>query len=174
MLAVGMNGEQLPREHGFPVRMVIPGLYGFIGATKWVTRLTLTTYDDQTGLLDRARTGPPTPRSRSPRGSTPRRPLAQLDPGDAVVGGVAWAQERGGIAKVRGPHRRRSLGRTPSSGRTAATTTGGSGSYRWPAESGSHRIAVRAVSGDGEPQTAVRAEPFPERRQRASTSSSSP
>ena len=48
MLAVGMNGEVLPREHGFPARLVVPGLYGFISATKWVTRLTLTTYEDET------------------------------------------------------------------------------------------------------------------------------
>ena len=47
MICVGMNGEPLPREHGFPVRMLIPGLYGFISATKWLTKLTLTTYDAQ-------------------------------------------------------------------------------------------------------------------------------
>ena len=47
MIAVGMNGEPLPREHGFPARMVVPGLYGFISACKWITRMTLTTYDEQ-------------------------------------------------------------------------------------------------------------------------------
>ncbi len=47
MIVVGMNGEPLPREHGFPVRLIIPGLYGFISATKWLTKITLTTYADQ-------------------------------------------------------------------------------------------------------------------------------
>ena len=47
MLAIGMNGEALPQEHGFPARLVIPGLYGFISATKWITRMTLTTYDEK-------------------------------------------------------------------------------------------------------------------------------
>ena len=57
MLAIGMNGEVLPREHGFPARIVIPGLYGFISATKWVTKLTLTTYDEKSVVLDPARLG---------------------------------------------------------------------------------------------------------------------
>ena len=45
IIAIGMNGESLPREHGFPARMVVPGLYGFVSACKWITRITLTTYD---------------------------------------------------------------------------------------------------------------------------------
>ena len=57
MIALGMNGEALPRAHGYPARMVIPGLYGFISATKWLTKLTLTTYADEAGVLDRARLG---------------------------------------------------------------------------------------------------------------------
>ena len=47
MVAVGMNGEPLPAEHGFPARLITPGLYGFVGATKWLSKLTLTTYADQ-------------------------------------------------------------------------------------------------------------------------------
>ena len=47
MIAIGMNGEPLPREHGFPARMVVPGLYGFVSASKWITRMTLTTYAEQ-------------------------------------------------------------------------------------------------------------------------------
>lgn len=159
ILAVGMNGEQLPREHGFPVRMVIPGLYGFISATKWVTRLTLTTYDDQKAYWTERDWATDAPIKISARIDTPKA-LAQLDPGDVVIGGVAWAQERGGIAKVQV---------RIDGGRWEDAQLGPDGGddywrqwfHKWPADSGSHRIAVRAVSGDGEPQTAVRAEPFP-------------
>ena len=55
MLAIGMNGEPLPIEHGFPVRMVVPGLYGYVSATKWVTELKVTSYAKDAGLLDPAR-----------------------------------------------------------------------------------------------------------------------
>lgn len=159
ILAVGMNGEQLPREHGFPVRMVIPGLYGFISATKWVTRLTLTTYDDQKAYWTERDWATDAPIKISARIDTPKA-LAQLDPGDVVIGGVAWAQERGGIAKVQV--------RVDGGGWEDAQLGPDGGDdywrqwfFKWPAESGSHRIAARAMSGDGEPQTAVRAEPFP-------------
>lgn len=160
MLVVGMNGEQLPREHGFPVRMLIPGLYGFISATKWVTRLTLTTYDDQKAYWTERDWATDAPIKISARIDTPRA-LAQLDAGDVVIGGVAWAQERGGIAKVQV--------RIDGGGWADAQLGPDGGDdywrqwfFKWPAESGSHRIAVRAVSGDGEPQPAVRAEPFPD------------
>ena len=55
MLAIGMNGEPLPIEHGFPVRMVVPGLYGYVSATKWVTELKVTSYAKDEALLDPAR-----------------------------------------------------------------------------------------------------------------------
>ena len=54
ILAVGMNGEPLPAEHGFPVRMVVPGLYGYVSATKWVVEMEVTTFDDATRVLDRS------------------------------------------------------------------------------------------------------------------------
>jgi DMSO/TMAO reductase YedYZ molybdopterin-dependent catalytic subunit len=160
ILAVGMNGEQLPREHGFPVRMVIPGLYGFISATKWLSRLTLTTYDDQKAYWTERDWATDAPIKISARIDTPKA-LAQLDAGDTVIGGVAWAQERGGIAKVQvridgGAWEDAQLG--PNAGEDYWRQW----FHRWPAKSGSHRIAVRAVSGDGEPQTAARAEPFPD------------
>ena len=99
MICVGMNGEPLPREHGFPVRMIIPGLYGFISATKWLTKLTLTTYDAQEAYWTERGWATDAPIKISARIDTPRA-LADLDKGDVVIGGVAWAQERGGVAKV--------------------------------------------------------------------------
>jgi len=160
MICVGMNGEQLPREHGFPVRMVIPGLYGFISATKWLTRLTLTTYADQESYWTQRGWATDAPIKISARIDTPRA-LADLDAGDVVIGGVAWAQERGGIKTVQvqidgGPWTDANLG--PDGGDDYWRQW----FYRWPAGEGSHRISARAVSGDGEPQTAARAEPFPD------------
>ncbi|MDQ6523848.1 molybdopterin-dependent oxidoreductase [Nocardioides sp. LHD-245] len=159
LVAVGMNGKALPREHGFPVRLVIPGLYGFISATKWLTRLTLTTYDKKQAYWTERDWATDAPIKISARIDTPKA-LAELDAGDVVVGGVAWAQERGGIAGVQvrldgGPWVDAQLG--PDGGDDYWRQW----FHRWSAEPGSHRIAVRAVAGNGEPQTAVRAEPFP-------------
>ncbi|WP_183096020.1 molybdopterin-dependent oxidoreductase [Nocardioides stalactiti] len=160
MICVGMNGEALPREHGFPVRMVIPGLYGFISATKWLTKLTLTTYDDREAYWTERGWATDAPIKISARIDTPNA-LDQLDAGEVVVGGVAWAQQLGGVEKVQV--------RIDGGGWQDATLGPDAGSdywrqwfFKWPADKGSHRIAARAVSGDGETQTAVKAEPFPE------------
>ncbi|MBM7517335.1 molybdopterin-dependent oxidoreductase [Nocardioides nitrophenolicus] len=159
LVAVGMNGRPLPREHGFPVRLVIPGLYGFISATKWLRRLTLTTYDDQQAYWTERGWATDAPIKISARIDTPKA-LAELAAGEVVVGGVAWAQERGGIAGVQvrvdgGPWVDAQLG--PDGGDDYWRQW----FHRWSAAPGSHRIAVRAVAGNGEPQAAVRAEPFP-------------
>lgn len=160
MIVVGMNGEALPREHGFPVRMIVPGLYGFISATKWLTRLTLTRYADQKAYWTDRGWATDAPIKISARIDTPRA-LGELDAGDVVIGGVAWAQERDGIDRVQvridgGPWVDAQLG--PDGGENYWRQW----FYRWPADSGSHRIAARAVAGSGEAQTAVRAEPFPD------------
>ncbi len=160
MVCVGMNGEPLPREHGFPVRMVVPGLYGFISATKWLTRLTLTTYADQDAYWTERGWATDAPIKPSARIDTPRA-LATVDAGAVVIGGVAWAQERGGVAGVQV--------RVDGGGWQDATLGPDGGDdywrqwfLRWDAEAGPHSIAVRARSGDGDTQTAVRAEPFPD------------
>ncbi|MCX6399750.1 MAG: molybdopterin-dependent oxidoreductase [Propionibacteriales bacterium] len=159
MVVVGMNGKALPREHGFPVRMIIPGLYGFISATKWLTKLTLTTYDDQKAYWTERDWATDAPIKISARIDTPKA-LANLDPGDNVIGGVAWAQERDGISGVQvridgGAWQDAKLG--PDGGENYWRQW----YYPWTADKGSHRIAVRAMSGNGEAQVAVRAEPFP-------------
>jgi DMSO/TMAO reductase YedYZ molybdopterin-dependent catalytic subunit len=154
-----MNGKPLPREHGFPVRMIIPGLYGFISATKWLTKLTLTTYDDQKAYWTEREWATDAPIKISARIDTPKA-LAKLDAGDIVIGGVAWAQERDGVAGVQvridgGAWQDAELG--PDGGENYWRQW----FFRWPADKGSHRLAVRAMSGNGEAQTAARAEPFP-------------
>ncbi|HEY1117741.1 MAG TPA: molybdopterin-dependent oxidoreductase [Acidimicrobiales bacterium] len=159
MIVVGMNGKPLTREHGFPVRMLVPGLYGFISATKWLTRLTLTTYAEQDAYWTQRDWATDAPIKISARIDTPRA-LADLDAGDVVIGGVAWAQERDGIDRVQvridgGPWVDARLG--PDGGENYWRQW----FYPWKADGGSHRLAVRAVAGNGEAQTAVRAEPFP-------------
>lgn len=98
LLAVGMNGEPLPLEHGFPVRLVVPGLYGFVSATKWVTELKVTRFADDTAYW--------TPRGWSERGpikissriDVPRRGRS-VPAGTVMCGGIAWEQHTG-IGKV--------------------------------------------------------------------------
>lgn len=159
MIAVGMNGRSLPQEHGFPARMVVPGLYGFVSACKWITRMTLTTFAEQEAYWTRRDWATDAPIKVSSRIDTPR-PLATVDAGRTVIGGIAWAQHRGGVGRVEvrvdgGAWQQARLG--PSAG---------SDYWRqwylpWTAEPGQHSLAVRATAGDGTVQTAVRATPFP-------------
>ena len=161
MLAVGMNGEVLPREHGFPARVVIPGLYGFISATKWVTRLTLTTYEEKTAYWTERDWATDAPIKISSRIDTPK-PLADLDRGENIIGGVAWAQQNGGVATVQvridgGPWQDAELG--PSAGNDYWRQW----FFRWDAqEAGQHNLAARVVDGNGNQQVSARATPFPE------------
>jgi DMSO/TMAO reductase YedYZ molybdopterin-dependent catalytic subunit len=160
LLAVGMNGEPLPLEHGFPARLVIPGLYGFISATKWVTRMTLTTYAEQSAYWTDRKWATDAPIKLASRIDTPQS-LSNIDAGETFIGGVAWAQHQGGVAAVQvrvdgGAWQDATLG-----------PDGGQDYWRqwflpWDATPGRHALAVRAVSGAGETQTAVRATPFPE------------
>jgi len=159
MVAVGMNGAALPREHGFPARLVIPGLYGFISATKWVTRLTLTTYGRERAYWTRRGWATDAPIKISSRIDTPRA-LATVKAGDQVMGGVAWAQQNGGVARVQvsvdgGPWTDAHLG--PSAGNDYWRQW-----YApWKATPGTHQLACRTIDGAGDAQTPVRAEPFP-------------
>ncbi|NYJ03220.1 DMSO/TMAO reductase YedYZ molybdopterin-dependent catalytic subunit [Nocardioides thalensis] len=159
LVCVGMNGAPLPREHGFPVRLVVPGLYGFISATKWLTRLTLTTYADREAYWTRRGWATDAPIKPSARIDTPRA-LARLDAGDVVIGGIAWAQADGGVQGVQvrvdgGPWEDAQLGPT------AGDPYWRQWFHRWRAEPGSHSLAARTITADGTVQTAARAEPFP-------------
>lgn len=98
LLAVGMNREVLPAKHGFPARLVVPGLYGYVSATKWLSEIELTTWDGFDGYWiprNWSKEGPIKTQSRIDR---PRN-RDSLDVGEYVAAGVAWSPNKG-IAKV--------------------------------------------------------------------------
>lgn len=158
LIAVGMNGAPLPREHGFPARLVVPGLYGFVGATKWLTRLTLTTYAEKEAYWTRRGWATDAPVRISSRIDTPR-PLSSIGAGRHAVGGVAWAQHTG-IERIEvridgGPWEAARLG--PDAG----VDYWRQWYLPWDATPGRHTLAVRATGLDGTVQTPVRTTPFP-------------
>ena len=158
ILAFGMNGEPLPREHGFPVRLITPGIYGFVGATKWLEKLTLTTYDAREAYWTKRKWATDAPIKLSSRVDKPR-PLSTIDAGQTVIGGVAWAQPAG-VAKVEvrvdeDDWQEAKLG--PSAG----VEYWRQWYLPWKATSGSHQISVRATDRTGKTQTTTRATPFP-------------
>ncbi|MBG6098580.1 molybdopterin-dependent oxidoreductase [Nocardioides luteus] len=159
MVALGMNGEVLPRVHGFPARLVVPGLYGYVGATKWVTKLTLTRYDEATAYWTDRDWAVDAPIKLSSRIDTPR-PLSNISAGRTVIGGVAWAQHHG-VAKV---DVRIDGGRWQPAdlGPDAGIDYWRQWFLPWDAEPGSHQLAVRVTDRDGTVQSDERATPFPD------------
>lgn len=149
LLAYGMNGEPLPAEHGYPVRMVTSGLYGYVSATKWLVELKVTTFDEvtyweQRGWAERA---PIKTQSRIDR----PQPFEDLPAGRTAVAGVAWAQPHG-IQRVEvsvddGPWRRTEL----------AEEVSGHTWRMWRVEvdlsPGGHDIRTRATDRTGRTQT---------------------
>ena len=159
LLAVGMNGEPLPFEHGFPVRMVVPGLYGYVSACKWITDIEVTRFDAYDAYWVRRGWAPRGPVKVSSRIDTPRdghrRPA-----GPGVVAGVAWAQHTG-IARVEvrvddGPWAQADL--APA----ATADTWRLWTWPWNAPAGEHALTVRAVTTAGQVQTADRADTVPD------------
>ena len=158
MIAVGMNGGPLPRAHGYPARMVVPGLYGFVSACKWISRMTLTTYADSTAYWTDRDWATRAPIKIASRIDTPSG--VQVKPGHTLIGGVAWAQPVG-VAKVEvqidgGPWQRATLGPQVGDDYWRQWYLG------WDAAPGSHQIASRATDKGGQVQTAVRTMPFPD------------
>jgi DMSO/TMAO reductase YedYZ molybdopterin-dependent catalytic subunit len=158
MVAIAMNGEPLPTRHGFPARLVIPGLYGYVSATKWLNEIELTTWEDFDGYwIDRgwAKEGPIKTQSRI---DVPRSG-SRIPAGATAVAGVAWAPTRS-IDRVEvrvddGPWRRARLSGALSE------HTWVQWSDRWDATPGRHVLQVRATDGDGVTQTADKAPPEP-------------
>lgn len=158
MLAVAMDGEPLLLEHGFPVRMLTPGLYGYAGSCKWITEIELSTfasYDAYWVKRGWAQQGPVKTASRIDRPTA----SARVAPGPVTVAGVAWAQGRG-IRKVEvqvddGEWNAAELLPAPS------TVTWVQWRWTWTAGTGGHTLRVRATDGGGQTQTSARAEPFP-------------
>ncbi|MDQ3537257.1 MAG: molybdopterin-dependent oxidoreductase, partial [Actinomycetota bacterium] len=151
LLAVAMNGEALPVEHGFPVRLVVPGLYGYVSATKWLSELELTTLESFDAYW-------------IPRGWSKRGPIktqsridvpvtgARLPAGPAPIAGVAWAQARGGVRRVEvqvdeQPWAEARLGAALND------DTWRQWVYEWQAVPGPHSVRVRATDAEGTTQT---------------------
>jgi DMSO/TMAO reductase YedYZ molybdopterin-dependent catalytic subunit len=153
MIAIAMNGEPLPPEHGYPVRLVVPGLYGYVSATKWVTEIELTRLEDFDAYwIPRgwAKEGPIKTMARIDRPSSRKSYTADAK-GVIDIAGLAWAVHRG-ISKVEvsideGQWLEAELAGVPSD------DTWRQWRYRWAAApSGEHSVRARAYDGSGEPQ----------------------
>ncbi len=159
MLAIGMNGEPLPIEHGFPVRMVVPGLYGYVSACKWLVELELTTFDGYDAYWVRQGWAAKGPIKTGSRIDTPRSGR-KLSAGEVTVAGVAWAQHVGIEAvEVQVDDHPWAPARLLDA---ATTDTWRLWTYRWSATRGDHTLRVRATDSSGTVQTSNRAEPYPD------------
>lgn len=159
ILAIGMNGEPLPLEHGYPVRMVVPGLYGFVSATKWVVDLEVTRFADSKAYWTQRGWSERGPIKTMARVEVPKS-FAKVPAGRVAIGGTAWAQTRG-ITKVEvqidnGPWTEAMLSSE------ASVVTWRQWSFDWDATPGPHYIKARATDGTGEVQTDKRADPVPD------------
>lgn len=159
MLAIAMNGEPLPLEHGYPVRMVVPGLYGFVSATKWVVDLEVTRFADSRAYWTERGWSERGPIKTMARVDVPKS-FAKVPAGRVAVGGTAWAQTRG-ITRVEvqvddGDWMEADLSAE------ASLVTWRQWSYQWDAAPGTHYLKVRATDGTGEVQTDQRADPVPD------------
>ena len=157
MIALKMNDEPLPPAHGYPARLIVPGLYGYVSATKWLKELELTTLEAFDGYwvpLGWAKEGPILTQSRidTPRGG-------QVTAGQVPIAGIAWAPDRG-IAKVEvgvdgvWSEARLSI---PISDATWVQWV-----FDWAATPGRHTVQVRATDGNGEVQTESPTPPAPD------------
>jgi DMSO/TMAO reductase YedYZ molybdopterin-dependent catalytic subunit len=159
LVAVGMNGEPLPVNHGFPARLVVAGLYGYVSATKWLREIRLTRLEDFDGYWIPRGWAKQAPVKTQSRIDVPRAGNA-IPPGRTAVAGVAWAPTRG-IARVEvqiddGPWEQARLGDVVSKNTWVQWL------YEWDAPPGRHTITVRATDGTGETQTSDVRPPAPD------------
>ncbi len=159
LLAVGMNGEPLPREHGFPVRMVVSGLYGFVSACKWVTDLEVTRFAEKTAYWTERGWAEQAPVKTASRIDVPRS-FATVRAGRVPVAGVAWAQDRGiSAVEVRVDRGDWAPAKVLPS---VSEDTWCQWVFDWDAEPGGHVLEVRATDATGTPQTADVVAPVPD------------
>jgi DMSO/TMAO reductase YedYZ molybdopterin-dependent catalytic subunit len=158
MLAYAMNGEPLPIEHGFPVRTLVPGLYGYVSACKWVRQIEVTTFDSFTAYWTDRGWSALGPVKLASRIDVPNNG-DHVNAGQVRVGGLAW-QQNTGISAVQV--------QLDGGGWQPATLARKNLTDSWlqwdatvDAAPGRHQLAVRAVNDDGQVQTAVRADPVP-------------
>ncbi len=156
LLAVGMNGAPLPVAHGFPVRMVVPGLYGYVSATKWVTDIKVTTYRAEVAYWAQRGWSQQAPIKTECRIDVPGSSVAA---GRTPVAGVAWAQHKGidavHVRVDRGPWQQARLATVPG------IDTWRQWVWDWDAAPGTHTIEARATDATGYTQTAAQAPPEP-------------
>jgi DMSO/TMAO reductase YedYZ molybdopterin-dependent catalytic subunit len=154
ILAVAMNGRPLPLEHGFPVRMVVPGLYGYVSATKWLTQLTVTTFDADEAYWTPRGYSAKAPIKFSSRVDTPKTGKP-VQAGTVAIAGVAWAQtvgiDRVEVSIDEGEWQPATLS-TPINDDTWVQWV-----LEWQADPGTHYVTVRAVNQLGETQAGERA-----------------
>ncbi|MEX0756328.1 MAG: molybdopterin-dependent oxidoreductase, partial [Acidimicrobiia bacterium] len=158
LVAIAMNGEPLPPEHGFPARLIVPGLYGYVSATKWLAEIELTTFDQFDHYwVDRGWDAEAPIKTQS-RIDTPSA-LGRIAPGTTAIAGVAWAQTRG-IDRVEvriddGPWQDAELAAELND------TTWRQWKLAWDATPGRHEISCRATDRTGTTQTEERTRPIP-------------
>jgi DMSO/TMAO reductase YedYZ molybdopterin-dependent catalytic subunit len=158
MLAFGMNGEPIPVEHGFPVRMIIPGLYGYVSACKWLVRIEATTFDAVDAYWTQRNWAAEGPIKIASRIDTPA-PLREFPAGRRAIAGVAWAQTRG-IARVEVRVDDEDWVEAELSPEVDADLWR-QWVLRYDFAAGRHSVTARATSADGEVQTENRVAPFP-------------
>ena len=158
LLAVAMNGQPLPVEHGFPARMVVPGLYGYVSATKWVTDLKLTTFAAETAYWAQRGWSQQAPVKTECRIDVPTG-TGQVKAGRIPVAGVAWAQHRGidavHVQVDNGPWQQATLAAVPG------IDTWRQWVWYWDAQPGNHLIQARATDKTGYTQTSGQEAPEP-------------
>jgi DMSO/TMAO reductase YedYZ molybdopterin-dependent catalytic subunit len=159
MFAIGMNGQPLPYDHGFPVRMVVPGLYGFVSATKWITELEVTRFDEFEAYWSTRGWSAQAPVKTQSRIDVPR-PYSDLPDGVVEIAGVAWAQHRG-ITKVEVL-----IDDVPHVAELAPWDN--KDTWRqwrlrgWKPAKGGYTVAVRATDGLGQVQVSKHSRPDPD------------
>jgi DMSO/TMAO reductase YedYZ molybdopterin-dependent catalytic subunit len=159
MVVIGMNDALLPAEHGYPARLIVPGLYGYVSATKWLSNIELTTleaFDAYWVPLGWAKLGPILTQSRI---DVPKQSQT-LNAGQITVAGVAWAPDRG----IQGVQVSIDHGAWQDATISAAISkaTWVQWEWHWNAEKGGHRVEVRAIDGTGTIQTDQITDPAPD------------
>lgn len=164
LLAITMNGEPLPAQHGYPARLVVPGLYGYVSATKWVVDLELTRFDQAEAYWTRLGWAPKGPIKTESRIDVPRSGQ-EVPPGAVTFGGVAWAQNRGVRAvevRIDGPAGE-GIWQPAELGASYSGETWRLWSFPWQAGTeGLYTITVRATDNSGEVQTEDQAGVLPD------------
>jgi DMSO/TMAO reductase YedYZ molybdopterin-dependent catalytic subunit len=158
LVAFGLNGSELPIKHGYPVRLVVPGLYGYVSATKWLTEIELTDWDFDAYWIQRtwSKEGPIKTQSRIDT----VQDGAQLSPGRIPIGGISWAPTRG-IERVEVSTNGGESWNEARLARQLDVDTWRQYVYDWNARPGEYTLQVRATDGTGETQTARITPPHP-------------